>query len=152
MFNNSPGRVVTLVNHSEDKPARVYGVAYEIKLENMETVFEYLNFREKGGYSLNEVEFHPETSDSGILNCVCYFANQTTVYYSSVQDNNLIAGQIHKSIGPSGANKEYLFKLCDALRHLADQFCSSSYLSIIEQDQHIFELEFLVKKLENNSF
>ena len=150
MFYNSPGRVVTLVNHIEDKPTRVYGVAYEIKLENMEKVFEYLNFREKCGYSLNEVEFHPETSDSGILNCVCYFANQTNVYYSSVQDNNLIAGQIHKSIGPSGANKEYLFKLCDALRRLADQFCSSSYLSIIEQDQHIFDLEFLVKKLENN--
>ena len=47
-----------------------------------------------------------------------------------------IASQIISSSGPSGENKDYLFELATALRN---------YNFI---DEHIFELESLVKNLE----
>ena len=39
---------------SENIESKAYGIAYEIKLDNMETTFEHLNFREKFWLSYGE--------------------------------------------------------------------------------------------------
>ncbi|GFY57592.1 putative glutathione-specific gamma-glutamylcyclotransferase 2 [Trichonephila inaurata madagascariensis] len=45
----SPGRVVTIVP-SSDPEDQVFGVAYEIDVEDIPAVTEYLDYREKDGY------------------------------------------------------------------------------------------------------
>jgi len=113
----------------------------------MEKTFKYLNYREKCGYQLNEVEFY---SIDGCLNerehiCVCYFASRDNIYYSEEINLQKISYQIFTSVGPSGLNREYLYNLCNALRNLAQMH---SLPNIFENDKHLFELEEIVKSLE----
>ncbi|XP_034935276.1 putative glutathione-specific gamma-glutamylcyclotransferase 2 [Chelonus insularis] len=55
---SKPGRVVTLLasNNSEDE---VWGIAYKIAAENVDSVVNHLDFREKGGYKRKTVLFYP---------------------------------------------------------------------------------------------
>lgn len=141
------GRVATLVKSPGD---RVYGVAYEFNIEEIERLFEYLNYREKCGYSLNEVLFKPmdeEYSSFGSLPCICYFANEENPYFSSLSDQKLLARQIYESVGPSGTNREYFYNLCKTLRSIADRFGHE----ILKYDSHLFELEIAVKEMENSN-
>ncbi|KAK0176367.1 hypothetical protein PV328_000511 [Microctonus aethiopoides] len=66
---SKPGRVVTLLasNNPNDE---VWGVAYKIASENVDSVVNHLDFREKGGYERKTVLFHPRnsTSNNGINN------------------------------------------------------------------------------------
>lgn len=77
------------------------------------------------------------------LNCICYFANEDNPYFRPQKDLNSLAEQIHKSVGPSGTNKEYLYKVCDALKITARDE------SELKADSEIFRLEKLVKDLDN---
>jgi len=144
---------VTLVKSDDNNnESKAYGIAYEIKLENMERTFEYLNFREKCGYSLNEVDFH--LLDKGDQNmpllCVCYFANETNIYFSPESDANKIAQQIYETVGPSGPNKAYLYNLCDALRLMAREVREiESDSGMLKFDKHLFNLENLVKNKDS---
>lgn len=147
------GRVVTLV---KSKPKdRVYGVAYEIERDKIQSTFDYLNEREKCGYSLNEVLFYPvnEAENAGRpITCLCYFANEENSYYSPSSDLNAIAQQIFVSRGPSGANKDYFYNLCKTLRQLAQQHSEFQPGSdILSYDQHLFELEHSIGKLDNQT-
>jgi cation transport protein ChaC len=132
--------VLTLV-HSDKK--RVHGIAYKIG-KNVEEAFERLNFREKCGYSIKKLVFykgHDDKSES--LDCICYFANEDNPYFKPEEDLNRLAVQIYESVGPSGTNKEYLYKFCDALRNtVADE-------NELKNDLEIFALEKLVRSLEN---
>ena len=146
------GRVITLVRQDEAKMERVYGLAYEIKPENVRKTFDYLNFREKCGYTMHEVTFHPcheltgdENNNRAPFKCVCYFANEDNFYYSAEQDKEKMSAQIADTIGPSGSNREYLFNFCSALRNLVLSECKLDK-NILDYDRHIFELEDLVKK------
>ncbi len=139
----------------------------------MDATFEYLNFREKCGYTLNEVIFYPSSSlaennnEIKSLKCVCYFANPDNNYYSPNLTLDQMALHIYQSHGPSGPNTEYLYRLCEALKMLAklenkikkeeeqeennnengeDIFTKE----ILLYDKHLFELEELVKSFENN--
>ncbi|CAF0760923.1 unnamed protein product [Brachionus calyciflorus] len=155
------GRVVTLVK-TENESDKVYGVAYEIHSDNMEKTFENLHFREKCGYSLKEIIFYPHEnkkskvfeSNPKFITCVCYYANEDNSYYSPTNDLSLLSSQIHKSIGPSGTNKEYLFNLCNALRELIKQNSQNDseeeneLSKIFQYENHLFELENKVKSLE----
>ena len=142
------GRVATLVKSPGD---RVFGVGYEFRIDKIELLFEYLNFREKCGYSLNEINFEPlagqEISSTQPLACVCYYANEENFYFSPQKDQKLLARQIYESVGPSGTNREYLFNLCKSLRMIANQFDQKD---ILANDRHLFELESAVKDIEIN--
>jgi cation transport regulator ChaC len=146
------GRVATLVKANPRD--RVYGVVYEIDKHSMDKTFEHLNFREKCGYSLNEIEFQAldESVNSGRpLNCVCYFATEANAYYSPQTDLALVSYQIFTTRGPSGENREYLYMLCKALRELAVQHFRGDNTKIDEllrYDEHLFELEKLVLGLD----
>ncbi|XP_033634574.1 putative glutathione-specific gamma-glutamylcyclotransferase 2 [Asterias rubens] len=130
-----PGRVVTLLPDSQE---RVWGIAYEIAEEDVPQVREYLDFRERGGYSLTSVTFQPrDTSTYEPFEVMIYIAtpdNQNFLGPASMED---IALQICSSIGESGANTEYLLNLAEAVRTLLPE----------ASDQHLFELERLVRKI-----
>ena len=126
-----PGRVVTLVPCEK---GHCDGIAYLVSQKNANSVFQKLDYREKNGYeklSIN-LELSNNTSQIGVT----YVAKENNHAFLGSAPMQSIASQIISSSGPSGENKDYLFELATALRN---------YNFI---DEHIFELESLVKNLE----
>lgn len=139
--------MVTLVPADSDNSV-VYGVAYKIPDEKRQEVIEHLDFREKNGYERCLVQFHPLDSgnaDETIDNIVIYVATKDNDSYAGHRnDLNDIANQIFDAHGPSGPNREYLYRLADAMRQL--------FPNVSHYDEHLFELEKLVKERERISF
>ena len=128
---NKPGRVVTLV---PCKKGYCDGIAYLVSQKNANSVFKQLDYREKNGYeklSIN-LAFTNNTSQTGIT----YIAKESNHAFLGAAPMQSIASQIISCSGPSGENKDYLFELATALR-------KHKFI-----DEHIFELESLVKNLE----
>lgn len=141
-----PGRVVTLVP-SDDENARVYGVAYKIPDEKRQKVIEHLDFREKNGYERYSIPFYAldegTTNDESSQNVIIYVATKDNESYAGHKnDLNDIANQVFEAHGPSGPNREYVFHLADAMRQLFPH----------HYDEHLFELEKLVRERERKSF
>lgn len=133
-FPEKPGRVVTLVESPEET---VWGVAYQIADENVDTVLDHLDYREKNGYSKAVVTFHPLDTSVSPFDCLMYTATPQNPEYLGPAPLNEMADQIWKSVGPSGANADYLLQLASAIRTLFPGV----------QDRHLFELEEAVMKL-----
>lgn len=137
--------MVTLVPADNDNSV-VYGVAYKIPEEKCQEVVEHLDFREKNGYERCLVSFYPVDTASAnetIENIVIYVATKDNASYAGHRDDlNDIANQIFEAHGPSGSNREYVFRLADAMRQLFPN----------NFDEHLFELEKLVKERERKSF
>lgn len=85
----NPGRVVTLISYleflqSKDEykdmtPNRTYGVAYKIALGEVEKVKDYLDYREKNGYSVDVVKvFRPNSVEP--LEAITYIANSKIMH------------------------------------------------------------------------
>ncbi|PSN39926.1 putative glutathione-specific gamma-glutamylcyclotransferase 2 [Blattella germanica] len=152
-----PGRVVTIVP-SPDPEAEVWGVAYEISKDDEEFVIKHLDFREKNGYDKVTVKFYPSDPETSKLedlhdcsNCsplprepfdlVIYVGTEDNEFFAGAADIESIAQQIVSSVGPSGTNTEYLYKLASAMRLLAPGV----------EDDHLFALEAAVRRLESKS-
>lgn len=132
---------------SDDERAIVYGVAYKIPKDKQKEVIEHLDYREKNGYERCSVPFYPlgreEGGDDSMENIVIYVATKDNVSYAGHKnDLNEIANQIFEAHGPSGSNREYLYRLADAMRQLFPH----------HYDEHLFELEKLLKERERKSF
>lgn len=140
---------MTLIPTEEDEN-RVYGIAYKIADHQRHEVIEHLDFREKNGYERHIVTFYPENdeiidgdSTSHIRNIIIYVATKENKSYAGHQnDMNDIANQIFEAHGPSGSNCEYVYRLADAMRQQFPQ----------HHDDHLFELEKLLKEKERRSF
>lgn len=163
-----PGRVVTLLSCA-DANSEVWGVAYKISSKDIENVVSHLDYREKGGYERKSVLFYPsgkleQGSPSSLINSniqpdgrkenplvvnlsdadavpfhiTIYIGGEDNPNFAGAEDIFTIARQILVSHGPSGANTEYLYNLACAMRNIAPSI----------QDEHLFELEAIVKKLE----
>lgn len=67
-----------------------------------------------------------------------YIGDEDNPNFAGTEDIDTIAGTIVECRGPSGHNKEYLYELASAMRYYAPNV----------EDDHLFTLEALVKKLE----
>eukprot|EP01119_Soliformovum_irregulare_P013199 TRINITY_DN3496_c0_g1_i4.p1 TRINITY_DN3496_c0_g1~~TRINITY_DN3496_c0_g1_i4.p1 ORF type:complete len:192 (-),score=50.58 TRINITY_DN3496_c0_g1_i4:22-597(-) len=136
----SPGRVVTLIelDHLDDPTEKTWGVAYLVPADKVSEVIEYLDYREKGGYSQARVDVFAidDHEKPAIRNALIYMATQSNPQYLGPAAMEEIAAQIFRSEGPSGKNVEYLYQLAHSLREMG------------VTDGHVFQLEDLVKAME----
>ncbi|CAF0807673.1 unnamed protein product [Adineta steineri] len=130
-----PGRVVTLISTGNPLDC-VYGAAYEISNEDEASVRHVLDVREKDGYTIIETSFYPNDNDQKERNCYTYMAQQDNPFWGGDAPIDHIAKQISEAHGPSGSNREYLFKLADAIRIITSV-----------NDEHLFTLDQLVKEI-----
>lgn len=141
--------MVTLVPATDDANSVVYGMAYKIPKDKCKEVIEHLDYREKNGYERYLVPFYPLDSVTvgenikPIDNIVIYVATKDNDSYAGHRnDLDDIANQIFEAHGPSGSNREYVFRLADAMRQLFPH----------HYDDHLFELERILKERERKSF
>lgn len=124
---DAPGRVLTLVREAG---ARCAGVAYRIA----PAVFDALDRREKNGY-LRHVA--PLRLDDGRgVNGLVYIADARNAAFLGPAGDAAIAAQIAAAQGPSGANRDYLLELADALR------------AMDADDAHVFAIERALREHE----
>uniref|UniRef100_A0A1B6LMI0 glutathione-specific gamma-glutamylcyclotransferase n=1 Tax=Graphocephala atropunctata TaxID=36148 RepID=A0A1B6LMI0_9HEMI len=141
---DKPGRVVTLLPspNSEDQ---VWGIAYKIEDKDKDLVVRQLDFREKNGYTKVNITFYPvdlvAKTEGKPFKLVIYVGEKTNEHYAGEADVETIAQQIVAACGPSGTNREYLYRLADAMRAIAPG----------QDDIHLFSLEAAVKRLESKS-
>ena len=123
----APGRVVTLVAEPD---ATCVGVAYLVSPQT----FAWLDVREKNGYLRLATEL---TLDDGRhANGLVYIATPANAAFLGAASEREIALHISRSHGPSGANRDYLLHLAEALRELG------------ADDPHVFAIERELLRLE----
>ncbi|KAL5534764.1 hypothetical protein ACEPAG_1228 [Sanghuangporus baumii] len=150
----NPGRVVTLV-HKEDwdrfsskdpfpQEDIVWGIAYTIDPQHDEVVREYLDYREKDGYTVESVDVYDVEDGQekvvihGVITYVGKPENPSFIGSEPIED---LAQRIYVSVGPSGPNKGYLYELANAVRKLAPE----------SHDSHLTALERRVRELDEDS-
>ncbi len=118
----APGRVATLV---ADPGVACVGMAYLITPE----VFDPLDLREKNGYlrEIVSIEFCAGGSAQGLV----YIAGPDNEAFLGDASDAEIARHIAIAEGPSGLNRDYFFRLADALRELGDR---DAHIDRIEQE------------------
>lgn len=126
-----PGRVVTLV---EAHDAFCDGVAYLVERNTADATFEALDHREKNGYQRFSVNL--QLAGGERARGVVYVAPTDNHAFLGPAPLDEMARQILRCEGPSGRNRDYLLELAQALRDLD------------AEDPHVFELEALVRSLE----
>ncbi|KAF8653429.1 hypothetical protein AX16_003937 [Volvariella volvacea WC 439] len=114
----NPGRVVTLIHKedwehfSESDPFPdddvVWGVAYTIDPAYAAEVRDYLDYREKDGYTLETIDVHSliEGKDQIIIHgASCYVGRPDNPSFIGSEPLPTLAERIWRSVGPSGRNK-----------------------------------------------
>lgn len=147
----APGRVVTLIPRSEWKQFNDYhespeddvtwGIVYKIKEEFVDEVKNYLDFREKNGYTISVCDVYASMEDRepAVPAATVYIGTSSNPQFAGpAKDTASLARHIFNSKGPSGENKEYLYHLADALRKLSPE----------SKDTHVWELERACRALE----
>ncbi|XP_055989942.1 glutathione-specific gamma-glutamylcyclotransferase 1 [Sorex fumeus] len=121
-----PGRVVTLL---EDHEGCTWGVAYQVRGEQVNEALKYLNVREAvlGGYDTKEVTFYPQETPDQPLKALAYVATPQNPGYLGPAPEEAIAMQILACRGFAGHNLEYLLRLADFM-----QLCGPQ-----AQDEHL---------------
>ncbi len=135
----SLGRVVTLV---ADAQSVCWGMAYQVAGKSLESIFSYLDEREQGGFHRHQVDFYPKTTDApapAVAPAAVYIARDDNPHYLGPASVAKMALQIRHSKGPSGSNRDYLFRLAESLRGMG------------VTDAHVTELERQVRQLDAQS-
>lgn len=131
----APGRVVTLVKDADGATqSETWGTVYCIPAEEADVILKNLDYREKGGYTREDVDVYIRGQDEPVVQkAILYIGTHKNVNYVGETPVELIADTIYKSVGPSGPNIDYLLNLADSMRKM----------NVI--DPHVFELERLVR-------
>ncbi len=137
----SPGRVATLV---ADAQSVCWGVAYQVTGESLISIFSYLDEREQGGFRRHQVDFYPKAGPANaaapsVTTAFVYIAQDDNPHYLGPASIPEMALQIFHSRGPSGSNRDYLFRLAESLRDMG------------VTDEHVSELEHSVRQLGAHS-
>ncbi|KAI5118661.1 hypothetical protein M0805_001034 [Coniferiporia weirii] len=148
----NPGRVVTLI-HKEDwdhfsasdafpEEDIVWGVAHTIDPVKAEEVREYLDHREKDGYSVESADVYGvvDGKETVVIERV-YVGKPENPSFIGSEPLEDLAQRIFSSVGPSGKNMDYLYELANSVRELAPE----------SFDSHLFALEKRVKELEEEA-
>ena len=116
----------------EERNAVCWGTAYLVSADDRNKVLSHLNYREKGGYSLRELQLSfPQTGDDCVPGLI-YIAGPRNPNWLGDAPLVEIAAQVIESVGPSGNNIEYVLELARALR------------SMQAEDPHVFDLANLI--------
>jgi cation transport protein ChaC len=107
----APGRVVTLLPGDPDE--RCYGTVYRVAPGEEAEVLDTLDYRERAGYERHLVTV--ECTDVRVPDALVYVATPSNPGWLGEAPLEQIAAQIRTSVGPSGANLEYLLQLHAAL-------------------------------------
>lgn len=132
-----PGRVVTLVKDVDGAvQSETWGTVYCIPAEEADVILKNLDYREKGGYTREDVDVYIRGQDEPVVQkAILYIATQKNSCFIGATPVELIAEKIYKCVGPSGPNIDYLLNLADSMRKMG------------VYDSHVFELERLVRDL-----
>jgi len=151
-----PGRVVTVIESHDwhrligDTEAQtpedaVWGVAYRIDPEKEEEVRAYLEYREKNGYTQHQVHVYTLGQDGhevvAVSDAAIWIGKMDNPAFVGYEEMSALARLIFGRIGPSGPNKDYLYKLAEAVRHLYPHV----------RDDYLFDLEGRVRALEGEN-
>ena len=107
------------------------GVSFRVDSNDKDNVIKYLDYREKGGYQLAEMLFHPAQNGYKPFNVLVYMATKENPNYLGPALEQDIAEQIMKSVGPSGPNLEYFHRLVESLEKLGPS-CVDDHLKGIK--------------------
>ncbi|KAI5815441.1 ChaC-like protein-domain-containing protein [Pyronema omphalodes] len=143
--SHSPGRVVTLItrqfwetlgdHHEADE--KVWGTLYRIPRDKVESVKEYLDIREINGYSIHYVDVYQEEPLLPPIKALVYIGTPTNPQFvpltSGVPSEESLASHIYASRGPSGENREYLYKLHMALEELCPESSDNHVRSLFRK-------------------
>lgn len=127
-----PGRVATLI---PDPEAECWGTAYRVEGARVDEVLAALDHRERGGFERHVLTAAlPATGGLSrhSVAALVYVATPDNPDYLGPAPLDEIARQVCASVGPSGANVEYVLELARALREMG------------ARDDHVFELASLV--------
>jgi len=147
----NPGRVVTLI-HKEDWdvfsgldpfPGEdvVWGIAYTIDPQYESEVRDYLDYREKDGYTIEEIDVWGIEDGREVVvasKCFTYVGLPSNPSFIGSEPIDYLAERIWQSVGPSGRNKDYLYELSAAVRKLAPE----------SHDSHLYALETKCRELD----
>jgi len=114
-----PGRTATLERC--DASEVCWGAAYRVPAERRAETLEYLEIREKQYDERVEMDLYAADAAGAapvIENAVTYIATPADINLNWLGDADDVAEQIARAVGPSGANSDYLYNLCEALRAL----------------------------------
>ena len=108
----------------------VGGCVYYVPPQHARAARAYLDFREKDGYAAEEVLFHVSAGEGGdkdadkilaglprdtagrrLVRCVVYIGSPANESFVGPEHVDTTAARIHKAVGPSGPNIEYLMLL-----------------------------------------
>ncbi|WP_025771051.1 gamma-glutamylcyclotransferase [Thioalkalivibrio sp. HK1] len=105
-----PGRVVTLI---PDDASCCEGVAFLVSHGEAKGILSRLDLREKNGYERQALTL--ELQDGGCCRAITYIAPIGNPAWLGAADLADIAADILHAKGPSGTNREYLYRLSAAL-------------------------------------
>lgn len=105
-------------------------MAFCVDKKNKDEVIKYLDYREKSGYQLTEMLFHPIVNGGKPYNVLVYMATQENPDYLGPAPESEIARQILSCVGPSGPNLDYFHNLVESLEHLGLSYVDSHLRTI----------------------
>jgi cation transport protein ChaC len=126
---DAPGRVVTLLPGEPSE--RCFGSVYRVAPGCEAEVLDALDYRERAGYERHRVMV--ECTDTRVPDALVYVATPSNPGWLGEAPLEQIAAQIRVSVGPSGANLEYLLQLHEAL------------VAMDGEDEHVAALVRLVR-------